>query len=221
MFVASGAIASDPVSESWQKKTRESVGLLKRGEYKASLKLSERVIRDMADRLGPGDSEKQSFGIALTHKALALAGLGQEDEALWYWHIALNLYPGLAKADLAPYGKPGEFLRSHADLRKPAEIPRLPYPVTPNITVPVVKKRVDPKYPIGAQAFAVSGITIVEVLVSRDGKLSSPVVLKELPAPTITYAALEALRRWTFEPATIDGQPTDIIFNVTFNYKLR
>ncbi|HYO78464.1 MAG TPA: energy transducer TonB [Thermoanaerobaculia bacterium] len=222
MFVASVVAASDAaITEDWQKKTRQSLELLKRGEYNASLKLSERVIRDMADHLGPGDRETRSFGIALTHKALALAGLQREDEARWYWHIALNLYPALAKFDLVPFGKPGEFLLAHTELRKPAEIPRLPYPPTANMTAPRPKKRVEPKYPLGARYFDVSGITIVEVLITRDGKVSSPHVLKALPAPTLMYATLDALRHWTFEPATSDGQPTDVVFNLTFNYKLR
>lgn len=221
LLVARPGVAQDHVSEGWQRKTRESIQLLKRGDYKASLKLSQAVIRDMADRLGPGDRETQSFGIALTHKALALAGLGRKDEALWEWHVALNLYPGLAKADLAPFGAPGEFLLANTELRKPTEIPRVRHPAPPNMTPPAATKRVEPAYPRGARYFAVSGITIVELLIDREGRVSSPVVLKALPAPTITYAALDALRRWRFEPGKIDGQPTDVVFNVTFNYKLR
>jgi outer membrane biosynthesis protein TonB len=35
------------------------------------------------------------------------------------------------------------------------------------------------------------------------------------------YTALEALRQWRFEPATLDGAPIPVIFNVTINFQLR
>jgi protein TonB len=220
LLVGGAAMASDPVSESWQKKTREGIALLKRGDYNASLKLSQGVIRDMLERLGPGDAETRSFGIVLTHKALALAGLGRRDEALWEWHVALNLYPGLAKADLSPYGEPGKFLLANTELRKREDVLRADRR-TANVKPPVAKKRVEPQYPGGAQSFRVSGDTVVEVIIDAQGNVSSPLVVKSLPAPTITYTALDALRRWKFEPGRVDGKPVNVVFNVTFNYSLR
>lgn len=217
------AAAGDPVSESWQKKTRQSIELLKRGDYNASLKISTGVVKDMVYRLGPGTTETQSFAIALTHKALGLAGLERKDEALWNWHIALNLYPGLAKTDLSPYGEPGRFLLANTELRKSESIQRLAggKPLTADMTAPVVKKRVNPTYPEAALNFRVSGLTVIEVLIDRNGNVASPLVLKSLPAPTVTYAALEALRQWKFEPGRIKGEPVDVVFNVTLNFKLR
>jgi TonB family protein len=221
LFVAAVASADDPVSQAWQKMTRESVELLKRGDYNGSLKISQRVIRAMVDRLGAGTAETQSFGIALTHKALALAGLGRKEEALWEWHVALNLYPGLAKTDLSPFGEPGRFLSSNAELRKRDNIRRIVPGESPaDVTAPVIRKRVEPQYPGGAYSFGVSGVTVVELLIERNGKVSSPLVMKSLPAPTITYSILNALRQWKFEPGRINGQPADVIFNVSFDFKL-
>lgn len=223
LFSTSIAGAADPVSESWQKRTRENIERLKRRDYQPALKVANGVVSDMVARLGPGTVETQSFGIALTHKALALAGLGRKDEALWNWHIALNLYPGLAKTDLSPYGEPGKFLLANAELRKRDDVRRLAegQPLPTNVTAPVLKKRVNPQYPEAAHAFGISGVTVVEVLVDREGTIRSPLVLKSLPAPTITYAALEAVRQWKFEPGRLDGQPVPTVFNVSINFKLR
>jgi TonB family protein len=222
LFSASIAAADDRITEYWQRKTRESVDLLKRGEYERSLRISQHVVSDMLDRLGPGEGSMHTFGIALTHKALALAGLGRNDEALWEWHVALNLYPELVKADFSSFGEPGKFLLSSSELKKPSGMARTSgKPLTPNMTAPVVKKRYEPEYPAGARYFGVSGITIVEVVITTDGFVAQPLVLKALPAPTITYATLASLRRWRFEPGTIDGRPVNVIFNVTFNYRLR
>jgi len=222
LFSASVASAADPVSESWQKKTRANIQRLERGEHAAALKVANGVVRDMFYRLGPGTTETQSFSIALTHKALALAGLGRKDEALWNWHIALNLYPGLAKTDLSKFGEAGKLLLANTELRKRDDVQRIVEGQTPaNVTAPVLKKRVTPTYPEAAWQFGVSGITVVEVLVDRDGNIRSPLVLKALPAPTITYATLEALRQWKFEPGRLDGQPVDMVFNLTVNFTRR
>ena len=36
----------------------------------------------------------------------------------------------------------------------------------------------------------------------------------------LDQAAVDAIRQWTFEPATIDGKPVPVIFNLTIRFKL-
>ncbi len=54
----------------------------------------------------------------MLHRALAEAGLGHRDEALWHWHEALDLDPAFAREDLDGYGAPGRLLAGHP-LRAP------------------------------------------------------------------------------------------------------
>ena len=44
-------------------------------------------------------------------------------------------------------------------------------------------------------------------------------VLKPLPFG-LDQAAVDAVRRWKFRPGTLNGQPVDVIFNLTVNFKL-
>jgi periplasmic protein TonB len=44
-------------------------------------------------------------------------------------------------------------------------------------------------------------------------------VLKPLPFG-LDQAAVEAVKRWKFKPGTLNGQPVDVIFNLTVNFKL-
>ena len=44
-------------------------------------------------------------------------------------------------------------------------------------------------------------------------------VLKPLPFG-LDQAAVDAVRRWKFKPGTLNGQPVDVIFNLTVNFKL-
>ena len=109
VMFASDAFAAD-VNETavrWQRDMAESSDLLKRGEYASALKIADRTIREMLDNLGTGDAATQAFGIVVSHKALALAGLGQKEDALWYWHSVISLYPAFAKSDVSPFGEAG------------------------------------------------------------------------------------------------------------------
>ncbi|MFL6247249.1 MAG: hypothetical protein ACJ74H_14550 [Thermoanaerobaculia bacterium] len=113
---AAGAQHAGPPtdSERWRAMINESSDKLKSADYAGSLKISEKVIREMIERLGPGEAATQAFGIVVSHKALALAGLGREEDALWYWHTVLTLYPPFAKSDLSGFGKAESFSRSIA-----------------------------------------------------------------------------------------------------------
>jgi TonB family protein len=44
-------------------------------------------------------------------------------------------------------------------------------------------------------------------------------VLKPLPFG-LDQAAADAVQRWKFRPGTLNGQPVDVIFNLTVNFKL-
>jgi TonB family protein len=89
--------------------------------------------------------------------------------------------------------------------------------VADGIKGPVVLNRVEPKYPDIYRRAGISGIVIVEVAISEKGEVEGTRVLKSL-APGIDGAALEALRQWTYEPATKDGEPVAVLFNQIFNF---
>ena len=83
---------------------------------------------------------------------------------------------------------------------------------------PVVVKRVDPIYGEDAKRDRISGIVIVEALVDKTGFVKDAIILKGLP-DGLSDAALAAVKQWKFEPATLNGEPVDVIFNVTINFK--
>ena len=211
LLFAVSAYAADPFIS----RLGDSATALKSGDYAKALKIDERLIDDMVERLGPGDAESKWFAVAVLHKAVALAGLGRNDDAVWYWHVALNIYPAIAESDMSMFGAPAEFLKQHP-LAPPAASP-----VGGNIHPPKTIKRVEPRYPMGARAFRVSGIAIFTCVIDKNGSLSDIAMKKALPAPTLSYMAMEALRQWKFEPATIDGKPVDVFFNLTISYTLR
>ncbi len=95
---------------------------------------------------------------------------------------------------------------------------RAVYRVGGEVRTPSLIERHDPIYSPDARAARVSGIVIVETLIDKDGVVREAFVLKGLPFG-LDQAAVDAIRRWRFLPATKDGQPVDAVFNVTVNFK--
>ena len=218
LLIAPQALAgyTKDVLNSWRGRMGEARSLLEQGEYHDALRISNKLIREMVERLGPGDGSSELFGIVLTYKALAHAGLNDSRDALWYWQLVRSLYPKLAGNDWSSCGAPAEFLKQNGELAPPESTKDLS---NAQITPPSVTKKIRPKYPEGAQAFGVSGPLIVEVVITRDGRIISPRIVQALPAPTLSFAALEALKKWQVEPAKANGEPVDVVFQLTVNYK--
>lgn len=76
-----------------------------------------------------------------------------------------------------------------------------------------------PVYTQVARDEGLQGIVILQALISELGVVEEIQVIKGLPLG-LTEQAMEALRQWTFEPATLDGKPVAVFYNLTFNFRL-
>jgi TonB family protein len=94
------------------------------------------------------------------------------------------------------------------------------YPgVPPGGTDPIVVDRVLPRYPATARASGVEGTVVVRAIVRRNGRVGNVQIVKDLPFG-LGEAAASAVRRWRFRPATYQGEPIDVYYNVTVNFRL-
>jgi iron complex outermembrane recepter protein len=75
---------------------------------------------------------------------------------------------------------------------------------TPAVTAPVVASRVDAVYPDAARKVGLSGTVLVRVTVTAEGRVSGAEAEPGADALLIE-AALDAVRQWTFLPATRGG----------------
>ncbi len=213
--------AENEVVARWFKRLEAAEADLLSGKFKAAKRIATGVRDDMLNRLGPGDDAGYVLGAALVYVALADAAEGRVEDALWYWHVALGLHPALADTALDRFGAAGALLRDH-----PPRTPLLPIEDDPDAPIgavvepPVVKKSPRPKYPAGALQFRSSGPLVVQVVIGPDGSVSSPVIVQPLPAPTLAYAALDAVRRWRFEAGRLNGQPVEVFYTLTVNFAL-
>ena len=192
----------------WDAILNESRGRLEAGESKPARRMLSRLLSDVLETSPPSDRTDALLADLLTQLAIAEAGAGAEDDAVWYWQIAQNIVRDVALADLSPFGRPTELLTNNilpAPPNRCAQPPGSP-------SSPTVKKRQEPKYPRAALKAGAGGILIVQVELNAKGQPIRPQVLRKLPG-AIIYSALRSLREWRFEakPGTGD-QPFCMVF---------
>lgn len=88
-----------------------------------------------------------------------------------------------------------------------------------SVKAPIVITRVNPIYPEIARKDKIAGIVIVEVLIDKTGNVVDALALKDLP-DGLGQAAIDAVKQWKFKPATMNGEPVDVIFVLTTSFKL-
>ncbi len=59
-------------------------------------------------------------------------------------------------------------------------------------------------------------------VIDREGHVSSIEVVEEKSTDRqdLCQAAIEAVQGWTFEPATLEGEPVAVYYHLTINFRL-
>lgn len=92
-------------------------------------------------------------------------------------------------------------------------------PAPPGATLPVKVHGVNPEYTDVAREARIQGVVILRTAIDQEGNVADVKVLKGLRMG-LTEAAVDAVKQWKFEPATIDGEPIPVGYNVTVNSQL-
>ena len=126
-------------------------------------------------------------------------------------------YPALrAKLDQLQGGSVAE-----ADLTPPANLPRTT--LTPQIAGFVLSGRKlsgsQPVYPVEAKSQHISGTVLLQAIVGRDGGIESIATIWS-PHPSLSKAAIEAVRTWTYQPYLLNGEPTEVETTITINFNI-
>jgi TonB family protein len=94
--------------------------------------------------------------------------------------------------------------------------------VSREVKPPKVIRRVEPSFPEAARRAmpGKSALVISKVVITKTGCVRSVQILAQALTPELNSAAVLALSKWKFEPATLDGQPIDVIYALVVNFKL-
>jgi protein TonB len=105
---------------------------------------------------------------------------------------------------------------SSADFPKPAA-PFAPVRMGGHVQPPKLVTSILPPYPAVAREAGIEGDVIVEASIDETGRvvttkvISGPVMLRQ--------AAVEALRKWKYEPSQLNGEPTKAQTTVTIRFR--
>jgi TonB family protein len=102
---------------------------------------------------------------------------------------------------------------------KQPSAPAAPLPVGGDVKVARPLSTVPPIYPSLARTQRIAGDVLVDALIDANGRVTT---MKVVSGPTLLHqAAMDALRQWKYQPATLDGKPVSMHLTVTIQFRLQ
>jgi len=97
--------------------------------------------------------------------------------------------------------------------------PAAPLAIGGNVKPAQLLSSVAPAYPQLARNQRLSGDVKIDALIGENGHVSA---MKVISGPALLHqAAMDALRQWKYQPATLNGQPMAMHLTVTVQFKLQ
>jgi TonB family protein len=95
-----------------------------------------------------------------------------------------------------------------------------PFQPGSGISPPTLIREIRPAYTPEARRRAIEGDVALQIVVRRDGSVGDVRVVRSLGAG-LDQKAIEAVRQWRFGPARRQGQPVDVLVDVSVAFTLR
>jgi protein TonB len=95
-----------------------------------------------------------------------------------------------------------------------------PIRVGGNVQAAKLIHRVDPVFPQAARDKGVQGPVTIQAIIGKDGFIRDTLV-SQAPTPDLAQAAVDAVRLWQFEPNRLNGEPVEIMTEITVNFQLQ
>jgi TonB family protein len=102
-------------------------------------------------------------------------------------------------------------------LAPPTIQPEGPVKIGGDVKAPRLISSSLPIYPLGARQANVEGDVVVNTTIDKSGSVVGMKVVSG--PPLLRQAALDALRRWKYEPSRLNGQPVAVEMQVTIKFR--
>ena len=94
-----------------------------------------------------------------------------------------------------------------------------PLRVGEKVQKPQILEHAPPLYTPEARQARLQGTVILQAVVGAGGRVEGIEVLKGLPMG-LDEKAIDAVKQWTFQPATLDGAPVPVCYVLTVNFQM-
>jgi TonB family protein len=95
-----------------------------------------------------------------------------------------------------------------------------PQRVPAGVIAGMARKMSPPVYPPNAKANHVTGVVTLHAVIGTDGHIYDLSVLSS-PDPDLAIAAIAAVRRWTYKPYLLSGEPTEVETTINVNFSMK
>jgi len=95
---------------------------------------------------------------------------------------------------------------------------------TPGVIDPEIipESRVQPRYPEAARLARQGAALVLRAVVRADGSVDEVEVLRcDRPGLGFESSAVEAVRRWRYLPATVEGRPVEVYLTILVDFEVR
>jgi TonB family protein len=127
--------------------------------------------------------------------------------------------PGIALTNEDQPESGSEALNGGLGGSKQPAAPVAPLPVGGDVIAAKQISTVPPVYPAMARTQRVSGNVVVDALIDATGRVGT---MKVISGPVLLHqAAMDALKQWKYQPASLNGQAVPMHLNVTIQFRLQ
>lgn len=81
--------------------------------------------------------------------------------------------------------------------------------------------RAKPVYPRRALRRKIAGYVVIQCIITKQGKISNPVIVNATPKGYFEESCLEAIEDVLYKPATLDGKPVAQRMELTFDFGIK
>jgi len=104
------------------------------------------------------------------------------------------------------------------DAKEPDQLPK-PIVITSQLLAePVLLERVQPAYPLAARSMQISGTVVIKAVIGKDGHVKDAQVVSS-PDPSLSSAALDAVRQWRYRPYLLNGEPVEVPTHINLTFR--
>jgi TonB family protein len=102
----------------------------------------------------------------------------------------------------------------------PTVAPQGPIRISSSVLGGLMVRSFPPVYPPDAKARHIMGAVVFSAIISKTGNVSSLQLIKS-PSPSLTDAAMVAVKQWGYRPYLLNGTPVEVESTITVNFDMR